>query len=705
MLVLSPSGFDAWVKRRIRAWGDKESLMRGNRPARVRSLSGVGGSAGFRDASPDGVPPTPGEPVEVSQPSRALLVLAMTIVIAGVVGWTSVLVLRESSLDHGQFLSVGAASLALVLIGLFAGGWLWRRWLQRVIGHRASALRLNRFHAVMSQTNRLILRRPNPFELFEGVCEVCVTAGHMDLAVVDLLDRREVHRATGQSTTEPTEATSPQLLLEGALLQELMMLLVQRSGKQVVVPDATTDGRLGEARSWCRATGLRSLAAIPLRRGGILVGILLLCSRTRSRFDGPVAPLLSELGADLSFALDNADRERERQAGLIADRARVKAEDANRAKTDFLGQMSHELRTPLNAMLGFAQLLATDQVEVLSASQAERVRLITHAGWHLLGLVNDVMDISRIESGHFKVSNVSVDISSVIDEAVAFTQPLARTHKVELFERGVSKSGIGAVVDPRRLLQVLLNLLSNACKYNRPGGRVKVDVTSAGPEVFIDVVDNGVGMTAEQLSHLFEAFNRLGNEGHAIEGSGIGLNLTRQLVEMMNGRLEIESSRESGTRARLVLPSCAIPLKAPAEEFEDSKTLRDGQEGSVVLYIEDDPVNQILVEQMLLRCGGVQLLQAENGKDGIALARKRRPDLVLLDMHLPDMTGFDVLAALRSDSRTQALRVVAVSANAMAVDIEKAMALGVLDYWTKPLKLEKFMAGISTLLSLQESAD
>ena len=679
--------------------------MRATNTARVRTLPAVDGPAGAGETGPDGVPLTASDPADVFQPSKPLLALAMTMVIAGMVGWTSALVLHESSPDGGQFPALGAPSLALIFAGLFAGGSLWRRWLQRVIVHQASVLRLNHFHAVMSQTNRLILRRPNPFELFEGVCEVCVTAGHMDLAVVDLLDRREVHRATAQNPTGGTEVTSPQVLLEGALLQELMMMLVQISGKQVVVPDATTDARLSEARSWCLATGLRSLAAIPLRRGGTLFGILLLCSRTGSLFDGQVAPLLSELGADLSFAIDNADRERERQAGLIADQARVKAEDANRAKTDFLGQMSHELRTPLNAMLGFAQLLATDQAEVLSASQAERVRLITHAGWHLLGLVNDVMDISRIESGRFKVSNVGVDISSVLDEAVAFTQPLARNHKVELAECDVSKSGIGAVVDPRRLLQVLLNLLSNACKYNRAGGRVRVDVTSAGPEVFIDVVDNGFGMTEEHLSHLFEAFNRLGNEGHAIEGSGIGLNLTRQLVEMMNGRLEIESNPESGTRARLVLPSCAIPLKAPAEEFEDSKTMREAHEGAVVLYIEDDPVNQILVEQMLSRCGGVQLLTSENGKDGIALARKRKPDLVLLDMHLPDMSGLDVLAAFRSDSRTKALRVVAVSANAMAVDIEKAMALGVLDYWTKPLKLEQFMAGISTLLGVHESVD
>jgi signal transduction histidine kinase len=253
-----------------------------------------------------------------------------------------------------------------------------------------------------------------------------------------------------------------------------MLALAARQGQTVVVDDATADERLQESRAWRTAQGLCSPTAIPLRRGGARVGVLLLGSRARSCFAVQVTPLLSELGADASFALDNADRERERRSALVAERARQAAEDANRAKTDFLGQMSHELRTPLNAMLGFAQLLATDTVQVLTATQAERVRFITHAGWHLLGLVNDVMDISRIEARRFKV--VACDISPVLDEAVALTQPLARAHSVTLSEQALSRSGIGAVVDPRRLLQVLLNLLSNAsqvqpARWSRHGRR------------------------------------------------------------------------------------------------------------------------------------------------------------------------------------------------------------------------------------------
>ena len=563
---------------------------------------------------------------------------------------------------------------------------------------RDAALRLAWFHAVMSQVNRLILRRPDPSELFKGVCEVCVMAGHLDIAVIDLSEGREVHRATAGAMRRAA-VESPQNLLDGARTQVLMMSLAMGAGSTVVIGDASTDERLHDARAWCAATGIRALAAVLLKRAEVPIGVLLLHSKTPRHFDGEVTELLGELGADLSFALDNADRERERHEASFADHARRVAEDANRAKTEFLARMSHELRTPLNAMLGFAQLLATDPAEVLSPPQAERVRLITHAGWHLLGLVNDVMDISRIEAGRIEVVNVCGDISSVLDEAVALTQALARTNQLELSERAVLRDGIGAVADPRRLLQVLLNLLSNACKYNRPGGQVRIDVTQAGSEVCLDVVDNGIGMSQEHLSHLFEPFNRLGRENQAVEGSGIGLTLARQLVRLMDGRLEVESSPESGTRARVVLPSCVLAAGKVAAGTPKPAAVSSPERGALVLYIEDEPVNQLLVEQLLTRCEGIQLLQAVNGRDGLALARSRQPDLILLDMQLPDLSGFELLSALRDDPATAALRVVAVSANATSADVATALDLGALDYWTKPLALEAFRTGLASLLS------
>ncbi|MEO8153673.1 MAG: ATP-binding protein [Rhizobacter sp.] len=753
-----------------------------------------------------------------------MLLLASLLTLLGIAGWVALLLWGIPTPGETGSRGIEFLAPALIVVGLLVGWGAWHCWRRDSKVLRAAAERLSRFHAFMSDTNRLILRRPDPAALFEGVCQVSVTSAHLDLAVVELSGIGEIERvqATRESRRNP-EAMTPALLLDAALMQHCVMKLAMATGEPLIFNDAPSDARLEGGRAWCLAKDLHALAAIPLKRSGAAVGVLLLHSATSGFFDEALIPLLGELGEDLSFALDNADRDRERYAAFeqrlrglelfhtlfgaspvpmvvltladhkvvkvnalwcsliqltparqigesledlgcglsvddraifyaslhgngrvqgmqtqvvasdgklhevllhahlvdymgsasvlvvatdvselraaqIADRARMAAEDANKAKTKFLGQMSHELRTPLNAMLGFAQLLATDTVTVLTPRQAERVRLITHAGWHLLGLVNDVMDISRIEAGYFEVVNVCCDVAPVLDEALALTQPLARANQVVMLERELSVRGVGALADPRRLRQVLINLLTNACKYNRPGGHVKIDVSSNSAEVFLDVVDNGIGMTEEHMSHLFEPFNRLGNEGHAIEGSGIGLSLTRQLVEMMNGRIEIQSSPATGTRARIALPSCQLSLPplltdATLPGYEDASNA-----DAVVLYIEDDLVNQILVEQMLLKCEGLCLFKADTGSSGIALAEKIQPDLVLLDMQLPDMSGLEVLAALRANPRTRALRVVAVSANAMPLDVAAAKAQGVIDYWTKPLELEAFLAGVATQL-------
>lgn len=292
--------------------------------------------------------------VNASSPTERLHLFAAAVLLAGMAGVVGTLALEELSIVESSRRMGGASALALIFIGLFAGGWRWRPAVRRATVQRESAVRLNRFHTVMSQTNRLILRRPNPYELLEGVCAICVDAGQMDLVLVDMTDVGEAHRATARASAVESSPASAELLLEGARLQTLMLTLALAASEKIVVDDASTDERLREARVWCLATGLHSLAAVPLKRAGKPVGILLLCSQTKSFFEGQVALLLGELGDDLSFAIDNADRERERKSALKADHARAIADEANRAKTEFLALMSHEIRTPLNAMLGFA---------------------------------------------------------------------------------------------------------------------------------------------------------------------------------------------------------------------------------------------------------------------------------------------------------------------------------------------------------------
>jgi PAS domain S-box-containing protein len=399
----------------------------------------------------------------------------------------------------------------------------------------------------------------------------------------------------------------------------------------------------------------------------------------------------------LTIANDVTDLRQAEQARL----AQAAAESASEAKTGFLSRMSHELRTPLNAVLGFSQLLQGDTRSPLTASQDAQVEHIRQAGWHLLALINDVLDVSKIEAGKVQVEERGVDLRELLDEALRINEGAAAQQAVTIvanYRRG-ERTFVWA--DPARLRQVMINLLSNAIKYNRPEGRVEVSVLVADERTLIDVQDNGLGMTAEQLQHLYEPFNRLGRERHGIEGTGLGLALTRQLVQLMHGQIDIESEVGVGTRVRVDMPSHQA---APPSDFlplPPQPELADGADAApsgVVLYIEDNPVNLLLVEQLLLRWSGVVLVQAENGSDGIAMARTTRPDLILLDMRLPDMDGLAVLAALQRDEATRGCRVVALSASAMPDEVAAARQAGASDYWTKPLDFDHFLREMRRLL-------
>jgi PAS domain S-box-containing protein len=400
-------------------------------------------------------------------------------------------------------------------------------------------------------------------------------------------------------------------------------------------------------------------------------------------------PLLDAAGASYALCCVATDITERKRAAQALEKAEAEAARANRAKSEFLSRMSHELRTPLNSILGFGQLL---ELGPTAPDQQESVALILRAGRHLLNLINEMLDISRIEAGGLRLSLEPVSVGEALRAALDLVRPLAQ-------DQGIALAGDMPVddrhvlADHQRLQQVLLNLLSNAVKYNRPGGRVVVSCGEVEPGRFrISVSDTGAGLTAAQLGRLFTPFDRLGAEGRGVEGTGLGLALSRHLIQAMGGVVHVESTPGEGSTFSVVLPlaagsteESAVGPPAAADGAATSTALR-------VLYVEDNLANLRLVERILTLRPGVKLLSALRGRDGIDLCRQEVPDLVLLDQHLPDMTGDEVLGILRADPGTRDIPVVMLSADASPGQIRRLLAAGARDYLTKPLDVPKLLA-------------
>jgi PAS domain S-box-containing protein len=421
--------------------------------------------------------------------------------------------------------------------------------------------------------------------------------------------------------------------------------------------------------------------------------------------EASISKLATEQGLLLTVLLRDVS---ELRAAEAARDAQAAAEAASRAKTEFLSRMSHELRTPLNAILGFSQLLDGGDDPPLTPTQRAHVGHIHQAGWHLLALINDVLDVSRIEAGQLQVQPETVALIPLVGEVRRMCEGLADTHGVRQRPLPADTPPLQVRADRTRLRQVLLNLVSNGIKYNRHGGEVSVRLVREGGQTGFVVEDNGLGMTPDQLSHLFEPFNRLGRERAGVEGTGIGLTLTRELVQLMGGRIEVRSEPRAGTQVTVLLPDArhAAPDAggpSPLAELRPGPDALEAPPQGLVLYIEDNPVNVLVVQEVLAAWRGLHLVPADDGRSGIAQARRLQPDLVLLDMRLPDMHGEAVLKALRSDPETQHLTVVALSASAMPEDVAAAYAAGAQEYWTKPLDFRRFASDVRRLLALRQA--
>jgi PAS domain S-box-containing protein len=382
------------------------------------------------------------------------------------------------------------------------------------------------------------------------------------------------------------------------------------------------------------------------------------------------------------------------------ENARIASEQANLAKSDFLSSMSHELRSPLNAMLGFAQLMESGSPPPTPTQKAS-IDQILQAGWYLLELINEILDLALIESGKLSLSPEPISLAEVLGDCQAMTEPQAQKRGIHVeFPQFDSPCFVKA--DRTRLKQVVVNLLSNAIKYNRTGGVVNVTCgLQTSKDIRISFQDTGEGLSAEKLAQLFQPFNRLGQEAGPEEGTGIGLVVSKRLVELMGGEIGAQSTVGVGSVFWIALKSAATPqLTAAAVESSAVAQMQVHPDLSArtVLYVEDNPANLMLVENLIARRPGIRLLSARDGASGIGIARTARPDVILMDINLPGISGIEALRILAKDPVTALIPVIALSANAMPRDIVKGLEAGFFRYLTKPIKINEFMDTLEAAL-------
>lgn len=393
------------------------------------------------------------------------------------------------------------------------------------------------------------------------------------------------------------------------------------------------------------------------------------------------------------------------RATVLAEKASAVAEKANLAKSDFLSNMSHELRTPLSAILGFAQLLDTGS-PAPTPTQKRNLDQILLAGWYLLDLINEILDLALIESGKLSMSLEPVALSQVLRDCETMIEPQAEKHGIKVNFIDIDQSCF-VHADRTRLKQVLINLMSNAIKYNKPNGTVVVSCIQSSDRIRICVEDSGQGLAPEQIAQLFQPFNRLGQEGNTEEGTGIGLVMTKRLIELMKGKIGMESILGEGSTFWIEIPcsntDSAAEQKSTPNLSAKSHIQRDAATHRL-LYVEDNPANLMLFEDIIARREDFELFTAQDGISGIDLARSMQPNIILMDINLPGMSGIEALKILQKDSLTSHIPVIALSANAIPADIQKGLEAGFFRYLTKPIKIDEILATIDLAITFSKES-
>jgi signal transduction histidine kinase/ActR/RegA family two-component response regulator len=497
-------------------------------------------------------------------------------------------------------------------------------------------------------------------------------------------------RMLGYTATEvlnkitPADISDPQELIARAKALSVELATPITPGFEALVFKASREIEDIYELTYIRKDGSRFPAVVSVTAlrdaQDVIIGYLLIGT------DNTARRLVEEERALLDQALQDKNVELES--------ARYVAEKANLAKSDFLSSMSHELRTPLSAILGFAQLMESGSPSP-TTSQKRSIDQILQAGWYLLELINEILDLALIESGKLSLSLEPISLAEVMRECQDMVEPQAK-------KRGISVTfpqfdiPYFVKADRTRVKQVFINLLSNAIKYNREHGTVVVEyVTSVASRIRVCVKDTGEGLSREQLAQLFQPFNRLGREASAEEGTGIGLVMTKRLMEMMGGTIGTESTAGVGSMFWIELdlttgPHAVLGASVPSALPYPPAQIT-AQELRTLLYVEDNPANLMLVEDLIARRPDICLLSARDGIRGIEIARTRRPDLILMDINLPGISGIDALKILSEDPTTAHIPVIALSANAIPRDIEKGLEAGFFRYLTKPIKVNEFM--------------